>query len=71
MNDYIDKIIIPYVNKVKDDYDLPLGQRAMVIFVSVDRLLMNYGKTLLKVTYLHHRATELHRSFFYNLWIWA
>ena len=32
MNDYIDNIIIPYVNKVKDDCDLPLGQRAWVIF---------------------------------------
>ena len=32
MNDYIDKIIIPYIIKVKDDADLPLGQRALVIF---------------------------------------
>lgn len=34
MNDYIDKSILPYlhVNKVKDDLDLPLGQRAQVIF---------------------------------------
>ena len=32
MNDYIDKIIIPYVDKVKDYSDLPLGQRALVIF---------------------------------------
>ena len=32
MNDYIDKVIIPYVNKVKDDCDLPLEHRALVIF---------------------------------------
>ena len=32
MNDYIDKIIIPYVNKVKDDCYLPLGQHVLVIF---------------------------------------
>uniref|UniRef100_K1RE79 DDE-1 domain-containing protein n=1 Tax=Magallana gigas TaxID=29159 RepID=K1RE79_MAGGI len=32
MNDYIDKINLPYVNKVKDDLDLPFGQRALVIF---------------------------------------
>ena len=28
----VSKIIILYVNKVKDDCDLPLGQRALVIF---------------------------------------
>lgn len=32
MNDYINKIIMPYVNKVKDDLDLSLDQRALVIF---------------------------------------
>lgn len=32
MNNYIDIIILPYVIKVKDDLDLPLGQRALVIF---------------------------------------
>ena len=32
MNDYIDTIIIPYANKVKDDSDLPLDQRALMIF---------------------------------------
>ena len=32
MNDYIDKIIIPFVNIVNDDCDLSLGRHALVIF---------------------------------------
>ena len=32
MDSYIDKIIVPYVNKIKEKEDLALGQKALVIF---------------------------------------
>ena len=32
MIDYVDKIIAPYVDKIKDHLDLPLGRKALVIF---------------------------------------
>lgn len=28
---YLDKIIVPYVNKVRDEHDLPLRQKALII----------------------------------------
>ena len=32
MDAYIDKIIVPYVNKIKEKEDLGLGQKSLVIF---------------------------------------
>ena len=60
MNYYMDNIIIPYVNKVKDDCGLPLGQRASGIFDCFRGQITDEFTVKL---FLHHRATESHRSF--------